>query len=75
MLGRGATLAAYTAGVTDAVGADGAACSEPRLLSRLASASARAGDSMMAVRTDLEAAMGNAAQFDDIILLVLHRVD
>lgn len=73
-LGRGATLAAYTDGVTDALDVDGAGYSEQRLLSRLASASGQAGDSMMAVRADLEAAMGSAAQFDDITLLVLHRV-
>src|SRR5690606_8385234 len=48
-LGRGATLAAYTDGVTDAVAADGATYSEQRLLSRLASASGQAGDSLAAV--------------------------
>lgn len=72
-LGHGATLAAYTDGVTDAVGADGVDYSEQRLLSRLASASGRADDSLAVVREDLQSAMGSAAQFDDITVLVLHR--
>lgn len=72
-MGAGETLVAFTDGVTDAVDADGGIYSEQRLLSRLASASGRASDIVVAVQEDLQAAMGQAAQFDDITLLVLHR--
>lgn len=72
-IGAGETLVAFTDGVTDAVGADGGTYSEQRLLSRLASASGQADNTVVAVREDLQAAMGQAAQFDDITLLVLHR--
>jgi serine phosphatase RsbU (regulator of sigma subunit) len=72
-IGAGETLVAFTDGVTDAVDADGDTYSERRLLSRLASAGGRADDTVVAVREDLQAAMGQAAQFDDITLLVLHR--
>jgi serine phosphatase RsbU (regulator of sigma subunit) len=72
-IGAGQSLVAFTDGVTDAVGADGGIYSEQRLLSRLASVGGRADDTVVAVREDLQAAMGQAAQFDDITLLVLHR--
>ncbi len=72
-IGMGETLVAFSDGVTDAVDADGGTYSEQRLLSRLASAGDRADDTVVAVREDLQAAMGQAAQFDDITLLVLHR--
>ncbi|MBJ6981146.1 fused response regulator/phosphatase [Luteimonas sp. MC1572] len=72
-MGEGETLVAFTDGVTDAIDAGGAVYSEERLLSRLEPAAGRADDTLCAIRNDLQAAMGNAAQFDDITLLVLHR--
>ena len=72
-IGAGETLVAFTDGVTDAVDTEGGTYSEQRLLSRLASADGRADDTVVAVREDLQAMMGQAAQFDDITVLVLHR--
>lgn len=72
-MGAGDTLVAFTDGVTDAVGDDGEVYSEQNLLSRLLLAGGRADATVTAVREDLQAAMGQAAQFDDITLLVLHR--
>ena len=72
-IGAGETLVAFTDGVTDAVDAESGTYSEQRLLSRLASADGRADDTVVAVREDLQAMMGQAAQFDDITVLVLHR--
>ena len=72
-IGAGETLVAFTDGVTDAVCAEGGIYSEQRLLSRLACAGGRADDTVVAVREDLQVAMGPAAQFDDITLLALHR--
>ena len=69
----GETVVAFTDGVTDAADADGGKYSEQRLLSRLAFVDGRAEDTVVAVREDLEAVMGQGAQFDDITLLVLHR--
>lgn len=72
-IGPGETLVAFTDGVTDAVDAEGGTYSEQRLLSRLACVGGQADDTVVAVREDLQAMMGQAAQFDDITLLVLHR--
>ena len=72
-MGVGETLVAFTDGVTDAVDGEGVTYSEQRLLWRLASSAGQAQQTVAAVREDLQAAMGQAAQFDDITLLVLHR--
>lgn len=72
-IGAGESLVAFTDGVTDALDADGGSYSEPRLLSRLACPGPSATGIVATVRQDVQAAMGQAAQFDDITLLVLHR--
>jgi serine phosphatase RsbU (regulator of sigma subunit) len=72
-MGEGESLVAFSDGVTDAIDATGTVYSEQRLLVGLASVSGQAEATLAAIRQDLDAAMGNAAQFDDITLLVVHR--
>lgn len=72
-LAAGESLVAFTDGVTDAVGAAGEVYSQERLLARLATLEGPAHATLDALRGDLEDRMGEAPQFDDITLLVLHR--
>ncbi|MGY1409005.1 MULTISPECIES: PP2C family protein-serine/threonine phosphatase [unclassified Luteimonas] len=73
VIDTGETLVAFTDGVTDAVDAGGVAYSEQRLLSRIGAGDRSARDTVADVREDLQAVMADAAQFDDITLLVVHR--
>src|SRR5699024_7692910 len=61
----GETLVAFTDGVTDAVGADGARYSEERLLALLSSPAGSAPAALQRIRADVPAG-ADAEPFDDI---------
>lgn len=69
----GETLVLFTDGVTDAVGADGARYSEERLLALLAQPAGPASETLRRIQTDVQAHAGEAAPFDDITLVAVHR--
>ncbi|MGO1541105.1 MAG: PP2C family protein-serine/threonine phosphatase [Luteimonas sp.] len=68
----GETLVAFTDGVTDAVGADGARYSEERLLALLSSPAGSAPAALQRIRADVPAG-ADTEPFDDITVLVARR--
>jgi serine phosphatase RsbU (regulator of sigma subunit) len=73
-LAPGETLIMSTDGVTDAHDGDGVMFSHPRLLELVAPAARSANAMVERIRDAVQAHVRDAAQFDDITLLVLHRV-
>ena len=72
-LAPGETLIMSTDGVTDAHDGDGVMYSHLRLLELVAPAARSANDMVERIRDAVQAHARDAAQFDDITLLVLHR--
>ncbi len=69
----GETLVAYTDGVTDAKNPQGAIFSEERLLSLIAESPRQAGSMLHRILGEIHAFAGNASQYDDTTLIVVHR--
>lgn len=73
-LGPGDILYLYTDGVTDARSPEGAFFSEGRLFSLLGQGAPSAQALVDEVERQLKEHIGNAAQFDDITMMALHRI-
>ncbi len=71
----GQTLIGYTDGVTEALAPDNRLFTKQRFLSLLEKPAASAAGLIEQIKTQLDRHMGNAAQFDDITMIAVHRLE